>query len=179
MSWGKEALQVIRAFGGQLEQNGESMSALVQAAARLVRDRGAIEVDAKPQAVRRPDSVEEIASRAVVMRTVEWMSPAVVRLDVRIERGWHVQASDATNDFVATRLNIETDLPFTVNYPSAIERQLEFADTALRVFEGEISLTVNFVSPPRGALRATLTYQACDDRACLPPTTKRFVIPAR
>jgi hypothetical protein len=66
-----------------------------------------------------------------------------------------------------------------VAYPPGEELKLPFADQPLRVYTGEVTLVAQFENPPsKGSkLPVQLSYQACDDRACLPPVVKQMEIP--
>jgi len=62
-----------------------------------------------------------------------------------------------------------------IDYPSGEERKFPFADVPIRVYEGSVTIAVRFNGEPLPAdvLNLSVTYQACDDSACLPPVTKR------
>ena len=60
-----------------------------------------------------------------------------------------------------------------IEYPPGELRPLAFSEQPVRVYSGEVTIAVRFSQPPAGK-RTTLSlyYQACDERACLPPVTK-------
>ena len=78
---------------------------------------------------------------------------------------------------VATTLKI-VGADAEVIYPDGEERRFEFADQPIRVYEGELRISVKFTSSPSNPLTGRLTYQACTDTACLPPVTKQFDVAA-
>jgi hypothetical protein len=65
-----------------------------------------------------------------------------------------------------------------VDYPPGEEQRFAFATQPIRVYGGEVTFAVRVPSPPpKGQpLRMNLTYQACDDSACLPPVTKQLEV---
>jgi suppressor for copper-sensitivity B len=96
---------------------------------------------------------------------------------VEIEDGWHVQAHVPTYDYlIPTELRL--DLPPgagepAIDYPAPVRYKFGFADDELDVYEGTLRIPVRFALPasagPAVRVAATLRYQACDDRSCLPP----------
>ena len=65
-----------------------------------------------------------------------------------------------------------------VDYPAGEAQQLAFSDQPLHVYEGKTTLTVRFAAAQTGKdpIELAITYQACDESACLPPMTKQFTI---
>lgn len=97
-----------------------------------------------------------------------------------IERGWHTNSHQPTFDYlIATKIAVE--LPegwpeVSIDYPEGEMMTFAFADQPISVYEGEVTLIAAFSIPedhPAGVapLEVKLTYQACDDRSCLPPVT--------
>ncbi|HEY5610862.1 MAG TPA: cytochrome c biogenesis protein CcdA, partial [Thermoanaerobaculia bacterium] len=91
-----------------------------------------------------------------------------------IDPRWHVNSATPKDDFaIPTVLTIESPaLDVTkIAFPPHVERAFSFAGGKLPVYEGriEIVFTAKLKEPKRGDVRATLRYQACDDKICLPP----------
>ncbi len=88
-------------------------------------------------------------------------------LALQIRDGWHVNANPASLDYlIPTRVDGAVQ---EVVYPPGAGFRFAFADEELSVYTGRAAI--------RGALAAgstalELTYQACDDRRCLPPVTR-------
>jgi hypothetical protein len=112
-----------------------------------------------------------------------WAGPQELHLRLQVLGGFHVNAHD-----VDPRLNlIPTSLTVgegsgqaaSIDYPPGEERSFAFADRPLRVYAGEVTIAVRFRAPPTAgaAVRLALTYQACDENACLPPVTKAVEVP--
>jgi suppressor for copper-sensitivity B len=99
---------------------------------------------------------------------------------VTIEARWHVNSEQPTYDFLIPT-SFELELPegwgeARVEYPPAKLERFAFAEGPLSVFEGTVAILAHFRIPDdvrSGTIPVTaeLTYQACDDRQCLPPVT--------
>jgi suppressor for copper-sensitivity B len=94
-----------------------------------------------------------------------------------VEPGWHVQSNTPTFDYlIPTELSLTAPpgwLVGDVTYPRHTMWTAEFEDEPLAVYEGEVLLFAELAVPSeaRGTatVEATVRYQACDDRQCLPP----------
>jgi thiol:disulfide interchange protein len=101
---------------------------------------------------------------------------------VSIESGWHVNSHKPSFDYLIPT-NLELALPAgwtqgAVRYPPDEMKRFTFAEQALAVYDGDVTIEAEVAIPARtggGAypLSATLTYQACNDSQCLPPVTTR------
>jgi suppressor for copper-sensitivity B len=101
---------------------------------------------------------------------------------VDVQDGWHLQAHVPTFDYlIPTALRIEAPPGWTaarVEYPAPVRYRFAFAEELLDVYEGRVRILVEQpvpadAAPGEVALAATLRYQACDDRQCLPPVERR------
>ncbi|CAN5498896.1 hypothetical protein BH09PLA1_BH09PLA1_21490 [soil metagenome] len=176
------SLRTFQAFAGQMQQNGESMSALVEAAESYVRSHGAIDVAAqapadaaakKQSGIERPKKPAERAAQVVAL-AARWEDAKTLLVAVKIQKGFHINANETTGDLIPTRLQIDRDA--AVEYPDGVMKQFPFSDKPVAIYSGEIVVRVRFEEPPKfdPPLHVALTYQACDDSACLPPVTKQF-----
>ncbi len=99
---------------------------------------------------------------------------------VEIDRGWHVNSHQPSYDYlIPTSLDLE--LPPTwrlegIDYPASEMQKFAFEEQPLAVYDG----TVTILARARiggeefegtQSVVARLTFQACDDRSCLPPET--------
>jgi uncharacterized protein len=95
-----------------------------------------------------------------------------VRLD--IERGFHVNANPASYDYlIATSVSFEGVTPLAVTYPEPVLFKPIFARDGIKVYEGSpnVIATIARKDLPAGrTVRGTVSVQACDDQACLPPS---------
>lgn len=112
--------------------------------------------------------------------------PVRVPVGVRIRRGYHINSNRPNDKFlIATELAWH-EPPFAVDaiaYPPAEELRTRFSAVPLAVFSSRIEIVTTFQvgEAPRQAreLRGSLRFQACTDRACLPPRTIPVTVPLR
>lgn len=114
--------------------------------------------------------------------------PLRVLLDCTLPEGWHVNAHTPLEDFlIPTEVSIAPApavRAFQVVYPSAKKIKLSFSDTEMAVYDAQfrIGIVVTWaegVAPGTYSLSATLRYQACNDKTCMPPKTQSIDIPVR
>jgi len=170
-----EARRTLAVFAQPMDSHGEGMSAMVQVALLCVRKAGAFTVSAGAgQPDERPLSPEQVAQDVVTTRT-QWRTPADLLVYVSILRGFHINAHEVAADapLIATTLAIE-DASASVQYPDPEELRVGFSDQPLRGYSGDLTILVSFSTPPKPGLNLelSLTYQACDESACLPPVMK-------
>jgi uncharacterized protein len=93
-------------------------------------------------------------------------------LDLEIRGGWHVNANPASLDSL-----IPTQVAGTLRriaYPVGRRLRFPFAREEIAVYTGKAAIRGE-VGPAERALR--LTYQACDERRCLPPVHTTVPLP--
>lgn len=172
------ARRTIEVFAGQMQQNGESMSAMAQAAIDyIVRYGGPIEVAARKtdQAADRPLSPQQVADNVVAV-AARWISPLDLAIDLTILQGFHIHAHEAGQGLVATQAIV--DGASEIEYPPGEALPVAFADKPVVVYSGKVTIRARLSTPPpAGAtLRIGVTYQACDESICLPAVTKQTVL---
>jgi uncharacterized protein YyaL (SSP411 family) len=170
-----EARRTLEAFAQAMEDNGESMSALVEATALYLRQAGGFTVEAAADASAkdRPMSPQELAGRVVNVEE-RWVNPTELELKLIVLRGFHLQAHDVGPGLIATTLAGPEGV--RVEYPAGELRQVEFAEESIRMYDGAVTLNVTFGEVPKETIKLGLTYQACDERACLPGVTKMIEV---
>jgi thiol:disulfide interchange protein len=99
---------------------------------------------------------------------------------VDVEPGWHVNSNKPTFDYLIPT-EVSLDLPpgwpaAKLSYPPGEMKTFAFADQPISVYDGQFLIQIELAIPneiagERVTAGATLRYQACDDRRCLPPTT--------
>jgi uncharacterized protein YyaL (SSP411 family) len=135
-----------------------------------------------------------VVGRANKERVVEstWLEPAgTVRpgavatpsVRLRLKDGWHINSSTPSLEYlIPTRIQVIDAGGATVDgidYPPGHEVKLAFAEERLSVYEGEVVIRARLRVARQAAegplaVVARLTYQACSDKACLPPETVEF-----
>src|ERR1043165_3872759 len=164
-----EAQRTLEVFARQLRDQAEGMSTMVQAALLFLSRHEPFTVEAAPQA-QRPLSPQQIAAGVVEMRT-EWIDTGQLAVHLSIMEGFHIQAHDAGEGLIATTLAVSgNEVPATevIDYPPGDEQRFAFADQALRVYSGQVTIAVRFAAdpPPGGVVDLAITYQACDEKPC-------------
>ncbi len=107
-------------------------------------------------------------------------SQAALIAAITIEDGWHVNSDKPTLEYlIPTKL--EVTLPDgwatpVITYPAAKMKKFSFQEEPLSVFDGSAIAIVRFAVPAKSTanhapVKAVLSYQSCNDRQCLPPTT--------
>ena len=118
-----------------------------------------------------------------VLKAELGVSAREVAVTVELKDGWHVNAHRPRQDYlIPTTLTIEPPAGARVGevaYPEPVDRQLEFSDEPLLLYEGTFRLAAPVETGAAGPWRASLRYQACDDTTCLPPRTLDLVATER
>jgi hypothetical protein len=105
--------------------------------------------------------------------------PGSVDLRFHIASGFHINSNHPSEEFMiptALHMNATTDIVIgKISYPPGQDVAFEFApDQKLSVYSGNFTVGVlvrplHTVPPGKYAMRGSLKYQACDNRACYPP----------
>ena len=112
---------------------------------------------------------------------------SVVRLEVHVKEGYHIQANQTENESVIpTRIDITSDQKFTIGkmiFPATKKFRLEGTEDHLDVYDGIFEVLIHVRTPRRikkgvYPLNGKLNFQACDDVRCLFPRTAEFRIEA-
>jgi DsbC/DsbD-like thiol-disulfide interchange protein len=132
-----------------------------------------------------------IASTSVVKATPEELtlakgSSGEAIVHVQIQNGYHINANPASFSYlIATNLDITpaggVSVEF-ITYPDPQTRTFSFADTPLKVYEGDTLVKAKLKAAPAAEpgkhnLSAKLRVQACDDQVCYAPGTIDLTIP--
>ncbi len=111
--------------------------------------------------------------------SVEAGKEVVVPVTLRIRPGYHVNSNRPAEDYlIPTKLTWDA-APIalrSVSYPDAESVTYSFSEKPLSVYSGKIRVTSTFKAPESlgdgfKILSGSLRYQACNDKACLPPKT--------
>jgi uncharacterized protein len=172
------AKRTLQAFAPQLERGVESMSSLLQVAMQYVRRHGPLEVaaSANDETQRRATSPKEIAA-GVVAIGAEMRDQSVMLVHLEVLDTFHINANVASQGLIPTTVTVtgvDAKDVEKIEYPPSEERRFAFSDSPVRVYEGNVTIAIHFRRPVTSeTLTLNVTYQACDENACLPPVTKR------
>lgn len=107
-------------------------------------------------------------------------SPMKVAVLAQVAAGYHINDHKPSLDYlIPTELKVDPSDQFTVTsvaYPKGTLKKFPFSDVPLSVYEGTVvvgALLQAGKNVPAGmhTLKARFAYQACNDHACLPPTS--------
>jgi hypothetical protein len=165
------ASATIATFAPAILEQGEAMSAMVQAAMLRVQKAGPFTI--APAETRAPaESLADQAKDAVAL-TAQWDSPLRLIVRFAIAEGWHVNAHDpGAAGLVGTEIKINPpDLAASIGYPAGDTLHAAFATEPVRVYSGALEVPVEFAAavPAGTSLRVTVRYQLCSDTSCVPP----------
>ncbi len=103
-----------------------------------------------------------------------------IALGVNIKKGWHINSNKPSNEFaVPTKLDFKLPEGIKITAITFPEHEVMTLKSVGRVeiFSGRINIIIHALSdktlkPGAYKIPAVLTYQACNDQVCLPPTRK-------
>ncbi|HQR37025.1 MAG TPA: protein-disulfide reductase DsbD family protein [Blastocatellia bacterium] len=128
----------------------------------------------------------QTSSKAVVTTTAAGPSapakpgqPFNVVITLAIRSGYHINAQKPSEDYlIGTSVAVQPPDGVTVvktAYPSAKYAKFSFSDTPLAVYQGTAQITVTLKASASATGPITVpckvTFQACNDEQCLPPST--------
>jgi uncharacterized protein YyaL (SSP411 family) len=91
-------------------------------------------------------------------------------VELKIRRGWHLNANPAGERLIPTTLAPVLGKLRALRYPEG--EPFGPPVDGIRVYGGRVRLAGEIEHEGGGAPAVELTYQACDDRRCLPPVTR-------
>ncbi|MGH9431525.1 MAG: protein-disulfide reductase DsbD domain-containing protein [Terriglobia bacterium] len=107
-------------------------------------------------------------------------SPQKAAIVASVADGYHINAHKPSFDYlIPTEVKFEANKAVAVErilYPAGKSEKLSFSDDPLSVYQGKflIGLILKVppgISPGAYTLKGKLDYQACNDRACLAPSS--------
>ncbi len=107
-------------------------------------------------------------------------SPVKLAVLAQVAAGYHINDHKPTLDYlIPTEIKVEPSDQFVVKsvvYPKGTPKKFEFSDVPLSVYEGPLVVGAVLQAGkkvPAGSytLKAKFAYQACNNHACLPPTS--------
>ena len=107
-------------------------------------------------------------------------SPVKLAVLAQVAAGFHINDHKPSLDYlIPTELKVDPSDHFTVKnvvYPKGTPKRFAFSDAPLSVYEGTVVVGMllqagNTVPAGTYTLKAKFAYQACNDHACLAPTS--------
>jgi hypothetical protein len=103
-----------------------------------------------------------------------------VAVVAQVATGYHINDHRPSLDYlIPTELKLEPGPEITVKdvvYPKGTREKFAFSDSPLSVYEGKV---VKGVPPGSYFVKGKFAYQACNDHACLPPTSVPLEVTVR
>ena len=129
-----------------------------------------------------PPAKAEKASLQVVMDRTAYDAGATAKLVAKmsIDPDWHANSHEPSFDYlIGTDLSVHLPAGWPepeILFPPGEMKTFAFADKPISVYDGRVAISTRFEIPPSTTqgdwpIELALTYQACDDRSCLPPVT--------
>jgi thioredoxin:protein disulfide reductase len=123
-----------------------------------------------------------VVSARMVLATegVHAGAPAQAAVVAKVAPGYHINDHHPSLDYlIPTELKLDPSPKISIEkliYPKGELKSFAFADTQLSVYEGtvQVGALLNVArATPAGeyTLQGKFSYQACNDHACLPPTS--------
>ncbi len=111
-----------------------------------------------------------------------------IAVSLKLKTHWHVNANKVNDEYLIPTMvaiePVEGVIIRQIVYPEAMEKVLSFSDQPLRLYEGSVVIGARLdiskdIAPGEIVIKATLTYQPCDNEKCLAPVNKTLEIPVR
>ncbi|HEY9420757.1 MAG TPA: protein-disulfide reductase DsbD domain-containing protein, partial [Thermoanaerobaculia bacterium] len=187
LSWRGHARETLRAFT-QLVESHPDGARMMTVAARRYHETGAGPDEARAEYGEERAAQERTAEAAGA--TLEHKEERLVasrlemgeetggwrpfRLHLEIAPGWHLQANPAAEPYLfPTEVKAEGGELRNVRYPEGETWSPAFTKDTLKVYQGRLEIT----GEVSGMKRLVLTYQPCNEGACLPPVTRTLAAP--
>jgi uncharacterized protein YyaL (SSP411 family) len=148
------AAETLRLFASQMEEFGEGASAMVQAALQYVETNEVLEVNPDATSPDRSATPQELAVEVLAIRP-QWISATQLELRCALRGRYHVDGS----------MRLASAPPANVRIPPG------------NPLQGEFVISLDFPAlADRKEVKLTLSYQVCDDNACLPMITRHITV---
>lgn len=163
--WREQAQRAVEAFQPQLERMPSALPTLLMTHQAL---------GAPP--IAKTEAIVQFQAKSLLARPG---NTVVATFHLRIQKGWHINAHKPLEEYlVPTTLKLSKGSDVTlvsVGYPQGKRVRFGFATAPLSVYEREVVLTATLriaKTARRGKrpIAFTLSYQPCNDRACLSAT---------
>lgn len=97
-------------------------------------------------------------------------------IEITMAPGWHINSNKPIDkSLIATEIKAQNKTVIDVLYPVPIKRSLGFSNSPLSLYEGQVSLPINFNNRPIEN-KIILETQACSEKLCLLPESLTFYL---
>lgn len=99
----------------------------------------------------------------------------------------HINSNKPSDEFlIPTEIKLQSSQikKFKIYYPAGENKQFDFSERKLNVYEGKKLIRFNFFVPKKLKgkvirVKANVIYQACSNEVCYPPQKKEIILLAR
>jgi thiol:disulfide interchange protein DsbD len=125
-------------------------------------------------------------SSKVLDGTVKPGSTFRAEVKLTIARGWHINSHMPSQEYmIGTTLELDSTAGYSVSdiqYPCERSVKLSISETPFSLYDGTVTIVVTLKASadvPKGksVLKGKLTFQACNDKICVAPSTVPVSIP--
>lgn len=103
-----------------------------------------------------------------------------ILININIKEGWHINSNKPLDDYLtptSAKLKDSSGIRIlSIEYPPEIISKLQFSDSELSLYEGNVSIKINIESKVKKA-EFELQYQSCNNQTCLFPVLKTLIVP--
>lgn len=105
---------------------------------------------------------------------------------LNINHGWHINSHmPGSEDLISTVFSLDQKegiILIDVSYPEGKYVSFSFSNKPIQVYEGEIKIFISIkisdkLTPKNDVIKGYLTFQACNDKVCIAPSTIELDIP--
>jgi uncharacterized protein YyaL (SSP411 family) len=172
---------ILSAFASSLAAQPEGMSTMLHAALAFLQRGHPLHVPAATEAAA-PAAVaaQQVAGVDVVTMNAQWTATTTLVVHLAIRDGFHIHtnAAEPGIPMKPTRLSVLDRNDAAITWPPGELANFPFAGVPIAVYRGNVAISIHFDTPPDSTppLLVNLSYQACDDSACLMPANKTLQV---
>jgi uncharacterized protein YyaL (SSP411 family) len=173
------ARTTLATFADPMNSQGESMSAMVEAAHLYLRQYPPFTVSQSTEPTNdRPPEPQDIAA-GIVKVAPAWVSETQLNLHLDVLDGFHINAHAAAPGLIPTDVQIAEAPVQRIDYPPGETQSFAFSDQPIKVYGGQVVISVLFNERMIGKspVLVGVRYQACNDEACLPSVQRWIEVP--
>jgi uncharacterized protein YyaL (SSP411 family) len=171
---------ILSAFASSLAAQPEGMSTMLEATMMFLHRGRALHVATANTAAPAGVGAQNVAGVDVVAMNAQWNGPTDLVVHLAIRDGFHIHtnAAEPGAPMKPTRLSVLDREDATITWPPGELATFAFAEAPIAVYRGSVMISIHFDTPPGSttSLLVNLSYQACDESACLLPANKTLQV---
>jgi len=109
-----------------------------------------------------------------------------ILININIKEGWHINSNKPLDEYLtptSVMLKDSSGIKISgIEYPPELISKLQFSDSELSLYEGNVSIKVNIEVEEsflknKSKTEFELQYQSCNNQTCLFPVIKTITVP--